>query len=100
MKNIIKSLCLKILNLKLDINELDETLVWQNVYNFEEPFPHFIKKRSYKNIVQKIPFGLKLVHIWEKLQNFFREYQNLSLQLNLLKNFLNTQRNACQDLKI
>jgi hypothetical protein len=45
MKNIIKSLCLKILNLKLDINELDEVLVWQNIYNFEEPFPHFIKKK-------------------------------------------------------
>ena len=45
MKNIIKSLCLKILNLKLDINELDEVLVWQNIYNFEEPFPNFIKKK-------------------------------------------------------
>tara|TARA_X000000368_G_C22910776_1_gene658445 strand:+ start:77 stop:712 length:636 start_codon:yes stop_codon:yes gene_type:complete len=45
MKNIIKNMFLRLLNLKLTIRELDEILIWQNIYNFEEPFPHFIKKR-------------------------------------------------------
>lgn len=45
MRNIIKNIFLRLLNLELTIRELDEVLVWQNIYNFEEPFPHFIKKR-------------------------------------------------------
>ena len=53
MKKIIKKLLLKVLNLKININELEEILVWQNIYNFEEPFPGFIKKKVLKNYSSK-----------------------------------------------
>tara|TARA_B100001057_G_scaffold469369_1_gene529597 strand:- start:678 stop:1328 length:651 start_codon:yes stop_codon:yes gene_type:complete len=48
MKNIIKSIFLKLLRIKLNIEEYKEFLVWQNHYHFEEPFPHFVKKKVFQ----------------------------------------------------
>ena len=47
-KNLIKNYLLKILNLKINLNDLNQFLVWQNNYNFEEPFPQFVKEKVFK----------------------------------------------------
>lgn len=46
-KDLIKNYLLKILNLKINLNELNQFLVWQNNYNFEEPFPQFVKEKVF-----------------------------------------------------
>lgn len=46
--NLIKKLLLTTLNLKISPEDLDELIKWQEIYNFSEPFPHFIKKKALK----------------------------------------------------
>ena len=46
-KNLIKNYLLKILNLKINLNDLNQFLVWQNNYKFEEPFPQFVKEKVF-----------------------------------------------------
>ena len=46
-KDLIKNYLLKIINLKINLNELNQFLVWQNNYNFEEPFPQFVKEKVF-----------------------------------------------------
>ena len=41
--NLIKKLLLTTLNLKISPEDLYELIKWQEIYNFSEPFPHFIK---------------------------------------------------------
>ena len=47
VKDFIKNYLLKILNLKISQNDLNQFLVWQNNYNFEEPFPQFVKEKVF-----------------------------------------------------
>lgn len=49
MKDYIKTKLLKILNLKLNVKELKQLLVWQDIYNFEEPFPNFVKQKLFES---------------------------------------------------
>jgi hypothetical protein len=46
--NLIKKLLLKTLNLKISPEDLYELIKWQEIYNFSEPFPHFIKRKVLK----------------------------------------------------
>mgnify|MGYP001158785050 CR=1 FL=1 len=48
MKNFIKNILIKFLNINLSINQLDQLLVWQNHNNFSEPFPQFIKEKVFQ----------------------------------------------------
>src|SRR6056300_1417434 len=46
--NLIKKLLLTTLNLKISPEDLYELIKWQEIYNFSEPFPHFIKRKALK----------------------------------------------------
>ena len=45
---LIKKLLLITLNLKISHDDLNELIKWQEIYNFSEPFPTFIKKKVLK----------------------------------------------------
>ena len=45
---LIKKLLLITLNLKISHDDLNELIKWQDIYNFSEPFPTFIKKKVLK----------------------------------------------------
>lgn len=53
MKKFIKNRLLKILNLKITIEELEQILLWQNEYQFEDPFPKFLKQKVLQSYSSK-----------------------------------------------
>ena len=48
MKNFIKNILKKLLNINLSIEQLDQFLIWQNHNNFREPFPQFVKEKVFE----------------------------------------------------
>ena len=68
MKDYIKKILLKALKINLNIENLNDFYVWQNINEFQQPFPQFVKEKIFNkyNLKKSIWIETKTVRTDKK----------------------------------